>query len=154
MTIKTTLPILVFIFFVACKPFKMVEISSIDYVNVDKIDNGNVKLNVGVKLNNPNNYAIKIKGAELNANINESVITKISNVSKIKIAGNTHETQRIELNISSSQLTSLIPILMMRGKVKLLIKGYIKGKVGIIGKKIPIDFKEDINMKDLSGIGF
>lgn len=146
--------VLVAIIATSCKPFKMVEYKNLDYINVNKIENGQANVNVGIQLFNPNNYAIIIKGANLKASINQVALADISNNAKFKLPANNTNTQPLALSISNSQLTSLIPILMMRGKLKLTVTGYVKGRVGIFGRKIPVQHEEDIHMKDLSGLGF
>lgn len=137
----------------ACMSYEDVEFKNVQRVNFNKVSKDELRITLGVTLNNPNNYKIKVVKSDLaltiggvdagKAKLKQKVILKKKNESVYDVI--------IEADpkaIGKAALASGISM-AITGKVNVGVKGWIKGRVFIFGKKFDVEFKQQVDMKDL-----
>ncbi|MCB9189570.1 MAG: LEA type 2 family protein [Flavobacteriales bacterium] len=138
--------------FQGCFDYEDVDFKGVQGVSVVERTDEVVKLQIDVKVDNPNNFKIKVKKSTLDIYINEKYIGKTSLDSKIVINKNSEEVYPIVLNADPKDLIKAAMGSLgglLKGSVKVRLKGDVKGSVYGVTRKVPVDFEEEINLKDL-----
>lgn len=135
-----------------CFDYEDVEFKGVQNVSVLKRTDEVVKLQIDVKVDNPNNFKIKVKKSTMDIYINEKYVGKTSLDAKVVINKESEEVYPIVLNADPKDLLKAAMGSLgglLKGSVKVRIKGDVKGSVYGISRKVPVDFEEEINLKDL-----
>lgn len=125
--------------------------------NLDGVKSDYVDLAITVKINNPNNYNIRIKKTVLDLFIEKKKVgkAKMKNDIVLKKEANDEYTFVVQANykeLSNSVFSSLGSVLF-KSSIKLGVKGKVKAKAfGLVGKKFDVDIEENISMKDLKAM--
>ncbi len=133
-----------------CK-FKDLEFKGIDNYKIEQFSMKGIKLNLGVKLENPNWFAIKAKGGEINVKAN-GIKLGVFNITKaVKIPKKSDGVVNVGIeaktkNIIGTSLLSLMSIATKGGKVKLEVDGYIHAGAFGISKKVKVSTTEYIGL--------
>ncbi len=140
--------ILSFFLISSCTLFQDLEINGMDGIKLGKIEGKKLTINLGVKLDNPNAYAIKIKPSEVDLFIEDDLVGKLVLSQTIKIIKKKEDTYMVPLQIELAD-GSLLKFFKytFKDKVTLRIKGKIKGSICGISKKITIDEVQEIDGK-------
>jgi LEA14-like dessication related protein len=133
-----------------------VELVKVNGYNVGQSSSDKIKLTLNMRIDNPNNFKIAVKKTDLNLFVSGSDAGKIILEEKIIILKKTETDYDFVLiadqkHVSRAVVQAGIGI-ALTGKVNINVKGWIKGKVFGIGKKIDIDEKQSLSIKDL-GLG-
>lgn len=135
-----------------CFIFKDLEFKGISSHKIEEISFKNgLKLNLGVQLQNPNWFAIRAKGGEINVKANGI------NLGKFEIARSVHIPKKsdgiIEIGIESklknllgSGLISLVSMATKGGKLKIELEGYVHASALGLSKKIKVSTTEYIGL--------
>lgn len=154
--IKIFLYSLFFILFFASCNIQDVELVKVNGYNIGRSDEKEIKLTLNLKIDNPNNFAIKVKKTNLNLFVSGSDAGKIKLNDKVIILKKSETDYDFVLTADKNQVSKAVVQagigIALTGKVNLNVKGWIKGKVFGIGKKIDIDEKQSLSLKDL-GMG-
>ena len=105
-----------------------------------------------MKVNNPNNYNIKIKKSSLDVFINGSKVGKTKIKNNVVLKKNYQDVYSVYLMVSEKDLkgSALASIRsLVTGSMKIRLKGDVKTKVYGVGKKFPIDIEEPVNLRSL-----
>ncbi len=133
--------------------YKDVEVVSVEDVKLNEFNKDLVGAEIKLKVDNPNWYKVKLKKSELNVFVNGSdlgimtlaepiTLPKYSQtVQTLTVFGNYEELQN---NFLKNMLS-----LLFNSKVDLEAKGYVKGKIFLFPKKVPVEIKEQIDLKDI-----
>ncbi len=138
------------LFFTSCLSYKEIELGDVKNIKLNKANNGDAEIQVGINVSNPNNYKIKIKKIEADMLVNGKKIGKISLNKKVVLPKKSNEVQIFAVNTQLSNLISAIPNIFFGGEIKLQLKGHIKGKVFVVTKKFPLEAEKSISSKDLN----
>ena len=146
---------IIFFLFSACA-IQDVELVKINNYKVAQTNDKKIKLTLNIRIDNPNNFKIKVKKSNLNLTVSGSDAGTIKLEDKVIIQKKSESDYDFILYANQEQVSKAIIQagigIALTGKVNLTVKGWIKGKVFCIGKKIDIEHKESISIKDL-GIG-
>jgi LEA14-like dessication related protein len=145
---KQLIFILSFFLISSCTLFQDLEINGMDGIKLGKIEGKKLTINFGVKVENPNAYAIKIKPSTVDLFIDEDLVGKLVLTQTIKINKKKEDTYMVPLQIELAD-GSLLKFFKytFKDKVTLRIKGKIKGSIWGISKKITIDEVKEIEGK-------
>lgn len=137
-----------FLFFSSCKVHEL-EFNGVDNFKVGSLQSDNIEFTFSVKIENPNAFKIKVIKANLNLFIGGNEAGSANLKDKIIIKKKAEDVYDITITTDRKKLLSAavkaaIPSLAT-GKVEVKVKGWIKGRVFGIGKKIDVDFKEKIS---------
>ena len=131
-----------------------VEMVKVNSYNVERSGGEVVRLHLNLKIDNPNNFNIKVKKADLNLNISGSDAGKVTLGEKVTISKKTEGDYDFILEADQKKIMKAIMEagigIALSGKVNIGVKGWIKGKVFCIGKKIDVDEKQSMSTKDLN----
>ena len=134
----------------SCFSYKEITLGDVKTVKLNKASNGGAEVAIGISVNNPNNYKIKIKKIEADMLFNGTKIGKITLNKKVVLPKKSDQVQNFAVNTQLANLLSALPTIFFGGEVKLQLKGHIKGKVFIVGKKFPLEAEKSISTKDLN----
>jgi len=137
------------VFLTSCFDYEDVDFQGVQNVGLEDRSGGTVTVRIDMKVNNPNNYNIKIKKSSLDVFVNGSKVGKTKMKNNIVLKKNTQDVYPLyltlnEKDLKGSALASIGSILT--GSMKVRIKGDIKARVYGIGKKFPIDIEEPVNL--------
>jgi len=137
------------VFLTSCFDYEDVDFRGVQNVGIEDRSGGNITVRIDMKVNNPNNYNIKIKKSALDVFVNGSKIGKTKMKKSIVLKKNTEDVYPLYLTLNEKDLRgSAIASIgsILSGSMKIRIKGDIKAKVYGIGKKFPIDIEEPVNL--------
>ena len=138
--------------FTSCFDYKEVEFKGVQNFGLEGRSEGNITVRIDLKVNNPNNYNIKIKRSSLDIFVNGVKVGKTKMKNNIVLKKNQQDVYPLYLTLSEKQLkgSALSSIgSFLKGSMKLRLKGDIKAKVYGVGKKFPIDIEEPVNLRSI-----
>ncbi len=151
---KNIFPLIVFFsisfFLTSCFSYKEIELGDVENVRLNKASNGGLEIKSDMLINNPNNYKIKIKKLDADVLVNGKKVGKIELNKKVVLPKKSEQVQTFTVNTQLSDLLSAAPTVLFGGPITLQLKGYIKGKVFIFSKKLPLDEERQLSPKDLN----
>ncbi len=137
----------------SCFKIEEVEIKEIKSVKLLEFSDKGLLVESSVRIDNPNNYDIKVVDSEFNVTVNNKKIGKARIGSDLNIPASSKEFHTLLLQSSHSDLSaSAIPNLIAitaTGKDKLDFKvdGFIVGKVWWISKKVDVGHEGEVDLK-------
>jgi LEA14-like dessication related protein len=118
----------------------------LDGVKVGKFEDKKLTLNVGVKIDNPNSYAITIKPSTVDVLVDDQLLGKAFLTQKIKLLKKTESTYSFPIQIDLEEgATFKLFKYALRKNVSVRIKGKVKGSVLGISKKMEVDEVKEID---------
>lgn len=137
----------------SCITYEDVEVKGVENYNVENLLNKNedLKLLLDLKIENPNNYKITIKDADLHLYIGNKDLGRVTLGRPVKIPKKSTTVQTLEIKPDSRKM--LMAAMggaagaLLKGEIDVRLKGKVKGKALGIGKWFDIDHKETINLK-------
>lgn len=132
-----------------CISYKEVKLTQIRSVQLANNDLSSGKIVVVVSIQNPNNYAIKIKKYDLHAYANESDLGKVDVEEDIVIPKNSEQDHTITFKPDMAKILSILPSLYFAGSAEAAIRGTVKVKAMMLSKKFKVDLKKKISAADL-----
>ena len=140
------------VFLTSCFDYEDVEFKGVQNIGLEGRAGGNITVRIDMKVNNPNNYNIKIKKSSLDVFINGSKVGKTKIKNDIVLKKNRQDVYSMYLTLGEKELkgSALSSIgSLLTGSMKVRIKGDIKAKVYGVGKKFPIDVEEPVSLRSL-----
>ncbi len=132
----------------SCFTYQDLTIGGVDNVKIDKFNKEEIKLTLFVKINNPNNYKIKVKKSIFDLFVAGKEIGKVKMKEDVVIDKEKEKQYEIALSTTmkdaSSSALNALGSAIFSGKVKIRVKGKAKAKVMFIGKKFDVDFQDEI----------
>ena len=121
-------------------------------VNLQKFAADGAEIAVTVKIKNPNNYAIKVVGSDLELLVKDQSAGKGKLKGKVSIPKNSTESHVFVIAADYKEVMRVAKANIMNmfgGGMQINVKGHIKVRAKMIGKKIPVNFKHNVNLKDM-----
>jgi LEA14-like dessication related protein len=124
----------------SCFKFEEVEFKGVEEFKMPKINDKQVVLNLVVKVENPNNYKIKIKSSDMEVFVEEKMIGTLHLVEKIVIRKKKEDNYMIQasVDLEKGALFSMAKYALKK-EINIRIKGKVKGSVMGVSKKIDIN---------------
>lgn len=139
----------------SCK-IQELEFNGVNDVSVGSMKSDNIEITINVKLDNPNNFKIKVVKAKLDLFIGGIEAGTADLEDKITIKKKAEDNYDIIITTDREQLMSAALKSALTsfgsGKITVKVKGWVKGRVWGIGKKIDVEFKENVDMDMLKGM--
>ncbi len=140
-----------------------VSVSACSYTDIDfkgitgvtqsKFSTEKLSATIGLDIDNPNKFNIKIKPSMLDLSINDVYLGKVQLTEKVKLNKKelNHVKAPVELKLEKGILIKMASIAMKStsGMVTINLNGNVKGSVGGFGKKEHINYTKEISVKDL-----
>ena len=134
----------------SCISYEDVEITRVVSTDVKKYSSESMEVEIVLQINNPNDYKISITNSDLDLFLNNSEIGKATIKGKIVIPKKSNEGHRFTVKLNNKDLAAkTMPVILsaaLGGSVKLKVNGYIKVRAKMIGKKVPVEFTENISL--------
>ena len=136
----------------SCLAFKDLEFKGISSHKIEEMSFKNgIKLNLGVKLENPNWFAIKARGGEVHVKVNGINLGKFEMTKPVKIPRKSDGVLEIGIesklkNLLGGGLLSIISMASKGGKLKLELEGYVHAGALGVSKKIKVSTTEYIGL--------
>jgi LEA14-like dessication related protein len=133
-----------------CFIFKDLEFKGIESHKIEEVSLKNgLKLNLGVQLQNPNWFAIKAKGGEINVKANGINLGKFQISRSVKIPKKSDGIIEIGIeskfkNLLGGGLLSLVSMATKGGKLKIELEGYVHASAIGLSKKVKVSTTEYI----------
>ena len=137
------------VFLTSCFDYEDVEFKGVQSLGLKEPFGGNVAVRIDVKVNNPNNYNIKMKKSTLDVFVNGLKVCKTKMQNNIVLKKNHEDVYPLYLTLGEKELknSALASITtLMTGSVKVRVKGDVKTKAYGILKKFPIDMEKSVNL--------
>lgn len=137
----------------SCGMYKEVEVLEVERFDVHEFSADIVSADVVLKVSNPNGYKIKLVDSDIDLKLNGSKMGKLHLREKLVLPrkDTTVQTLRVTADLAAMEGDFLSNTLSLLFKKTALIEadGYVKGRALFIGKKVPIDFEEEIKTEDI-----
>jgi LEA14-like dessication related protein len=134
-----------------CATFQEPEFRGSEGVKMEKMDGQEISLSAGVKVYNPNWFALKIKPSTVEVYLEDQLMGTVKLTKKVKMKA------KQESSISLPLLATLEDGAMFtalryakKDQVKVRIKGKVKGGIFFLSKKVEIDETKTVSGKDLN----
>lgn len=135
----------------SCKSIQPVTVDEIESIHVTSISPQSIQMQIGLKINNPNNTKFTIKESDLNVFINNLDLGKAMVKDKIIIPPNFNQTlfANVETNIAQLlfQALPLISAVNNHELMKVKISGTVKVKAFFITKSYPVELEKEMAFK-------
>lgn len=134
-----------------CVAFKDLKFKGIANHKVEEFSMKGIKLNLGVRLENPNWFAIKAKGGEINVKANGINLGKFNISKPVKIPKKSDGVVNIGIeakikNMLGAGLLSIYSIVQKGGKLKVELDGYVHAGALGVSKKVKVSTTEYIGL--------
>ena len=136
----------------SCFDYEEVEFKGVQNVSVLERNDDVIKLQIDVKVDNPNKINIKVKKSSLDIYINDKYVGKTALDDKIVLKKKTEDVYGVVLNANPKDLMkAAVGSLggLLKGTVTVRLEGDVKGSVYGITQKVPVEFEEKLDLKDL-----
>ena len=115
------------------------ELLRMEQLNVTKFSEEGVELAVKAKVKNPNNYKVSLVNSKLDIYVNNEFMGKAHLKNNVRFKRKSTDTYLIELvnkpeNFAKLGMVSLFSLFGNK-KLKVTVRGEVKGRVGILSKK-------------------
>ncbi len=135
--------------FSSCLILKPIELIGIDSVTVERIHDGKVDLNVGLKINNPNKNDIAVKGYSITVFYDDIRLGTMANESEFALIPASTSTYIVPVQIDTEELLKnkkkLLGSLLTTGNT-FRFQGNIKVGTFLMSKDIVIDHTADVEL--------
>jgi LEA14-like dessication related protein len=130
-----------------CKvePVTLTSVKDVKFGNIDFL-RGTLSVDMGVEINNPNNFAVTVYGMDLNVTINGASLGTVFVEDKVKIKKDTQLVYRVNVNAKLTDILNGLPKILAAIAAKqanVTLKGSVNAGAGFARKKFPVDFKQD-----------
>lgn len=138
----------------SCKEPEPVEIRNVKFKNLTT-KGDNVEINTALSVFNPNSFGATVDEANLTIFINEKEVGKINDIEEFSLPGKKESAINLDVKLKASLVQNILKKEVMKlftGKdLKLIIRGDVNAKMGVLSKRIPVEHSEDIKdmIKDL-----
>jgi LEA14-like dessication related protein len=124
----------------------MSEIKSFETIS---IDDQMVRCRLKLDIDNPNRKSIKIISHSLQASVNGKELNNLKIPMPIILEKKSNKQYNFEIEVESKKILSVLPSLILLGKVDLKLEGNVKVRYGILTRKVPILINKTITKDDL-----
>lgn len=142
--------LLIFLLFISCRHIKEVTFDKIESMEASSVSLQEIKLKVGAKITNPNNFKFTLKNMDVNIFVNGNDFGKTIIDEKEEVAANSSEIHYFFVETSPTafffQAIPLMNSISNHEEVSVKMKGRVKVSAFGISKKFPIDREEKIKI--------
>lgn len=127
----------------------------IKYLGVSRIgnvhkDGKTIDLDVDIKINNPNTYAVKIKPSTVDVLINDAKVGVVHLTDKIKLVKKTEGIYTAQLGVELEKINLIgLATNALFGKTTICFKGKVKAGVAGFYKKFDLNEKRDLDISQI-----
>lgn len=135
----------------SCTSYREVVFKGVEDVQLARMDGRGLALTAQVVVENPNNYRIHVADPDVEVYLNDLYVGKARLDEKVTLERRSTATYAVPMNVEfSGQGGSPLVALMgaaLAGQGKLKVKGTVRGRVGLIGRKFPFEEEHVIDLR-------
>lgn len=141
------LPILILLFLSLSCTVEEVEFQSLKDIRVHSLKEGVITINALATFYNPNKSGLRITKTEIDVLVNGKIAGTVKPLEKVKIKKLSVFEVPVELSVDLKKAATDGNIfnLLLKRKVDLSMKGYIKVSKFLIPSKVPVDFEHTLS---------
>lgn len=128
--------------------YEEVVIHDIKGFKINKMEERQIFFQFEIKLDNPNNYALKIKNSDLSINLNNKNLGKLYLNETLSVPANNTDYVLVKSSVqtqgSAQDILSVMMGSLLTGALDVHIKGEVSGGTIIFPKKVQIDHAEKV----------
>ena len=134
--------------FTSCEVYKDINVEAFENVKVSKMDGREIDLELFLRVENPNFYAVKLKQIDIALLVNDKTIGSLSldKNRKIKRKSTKIYSFPVHLKLEEGILLKMVQFALQR-KVEVNLKGKVKGSVFGINQTETVDVVKSIDGK-------
>lgn len=134
-------------FLVSCT-YEEVAIHDIKGFKINKMEDRQIFFQFDIKLENPNNYALKIKNSDLSINLNNKNLGKLFLDETLSVPAKNTDYILVKSSVktegSAQDILSIMMGSLFTGALDVHIKGEVTGGTFLYPKKVQIDHAEKV----------
>lgn len=126
-----------------------IEIRKSDGVRFKNIRKNKLNFELMITVKNPNNFGFIISNIDINLSYRGKEIGSIKKSTQLRIPANSQNTYPIEIELNIDKTVgnlSSLTVSLLKNRIDLKAKGYVKVRKFIFTKKFPIDQNERIKI--------
>lgn len=147
-----SLILLTTLFFISCS-YEEIEFKNVNDTRVRDLANEKTAIVLNVRLQNPNGYNIKVVKADLDLFIGGTAAGKAVLTEKIKLRKRAEDDYDVIINVDKKEMLKAIAKsglnILFSKSVQIKVKGWIKGRVFMFGRKFPVEIKHNVDLNNL-----
>ena len=143
------IPLIALLFLSSCN-VQEVEFKGVEHIELMKMENNVMEFNISARLDNPNSFNIKMMDSDLDFYLENMYMGKAFLTDPITILKKKDDVYTFMVKTGQIDQKKLLPILIktaLTGKVKVGVKGDVKGKVYFISKEVQIDLEDEVDIE-------
>jgi len=140
--------------FKGCFSYEDVDFNGVSSFNVPDKSLDHLVFDVGLDIENPNPYNLKIKPSELDIYINDKHAGKAKITDKITIKKKTRAVYIAKIKTNGKEVMKALGSSikgLFTGSMKITLKGQVRGGAYGVTKKFDVNFSETVNPRELMG---
>ncbi len=140
---------LIFLCLSSCVNYDDVRLLELENVSINKITGKGIDADIWLKIDNPNNYKIKVEAKDLTFSINGKEIGKAKLSEPVTLEKSKEQSYQAKVYISippDGNIDLGVLLLMSGGQIKMALEGEVTGKAKGISKTVKVDVSESISL--------
>lgn len=138
----------------SCSFYTEVEVKEVQNIAVTDFTQDLVQAEVTMLIHNPNWYAVTLTQSDIDVFVNQRDMGKVNLVEKVKLPSKSTTSYTIKLQgnyetVGNDFLGNLLGLLMAP-EAEFKAKGYVKGRALLIGREVPVDITEMIDLRGMN----
>ena len=132
----------------SCISYQDVELKEIKSFGFQNNDISSGKIEVLLRVINPNNYNIKIKNYDLHAFVNNEDMGKIDVDENLVLLKKSDQDYKLTLKPNLGKILAILPSLYIAGSADAAIRGNVTAKASIISKTFDVNLQKKLSVSD------
>lgn len=138
--------------FTSCNVYKEIEVKEVRDVRLTEFGSDGLKAEVDVVVENPNSFKLKVTDSDLDVSVNGTNVGKVKLGEKLIIDKSSTNLYTLHFksdydDLSPQFLQSLITLIFVN-YAEFSAQGYVKGRALMVSKKVKVDLKEKVNLRE------
>ncbi len=126
-----------------------VDFNGVDSFKIEKIENKLLNLRLGVSIDNPSSFSIKVKSFETDLFLDDRLVGHAKLNEKVKVDRKKEDVYSVPIQLQLEDGAYLVLLkTALKDKVNLHLVGFVKGSIMGISKRIKIDETQSIDGKN------
>jgi LEA14-like dessication related protein len=135
----------------SCISYHEVQVNKVEFRSIKNVTAKGFDVQMAVHVNNPNNYRIKIKRANIDLLVSDNKVGSAAINKKLVLKGKTSDEYLFTINadykgMASSAIPSIISV-VTSGSIPLRATGNLNAKAFVVGKKFDVDYSERVKIR-------
>ncbi|HOU98401.1 MAG TPA: LEA type 2 family protein [Bacteroidales bacterium] len=145
---KTIFFLIITVVLTSCK-INEVEVKKFESIKFKNIGENKANLELMIPVNNPNKFGFTISDIKLDLALNGKEVGKVKKTTKLRIPAHSNQSYPVGIEIEIDKALGNIASLtagLLKNKMGVKAKGYVKVRKFIFTKKFPIDQNEAVKI--------